>query len=192
MGTTIPIRRQEDIETIKRYYLSKEQYRNYALFVVGINTALRISDLLTLEWKHVYDFNKNNWRKSIEITEQKTGKKNTIFLNQSARGALALHRLMREAVAADDKIFCNNRDRRQAITRKQAYSVIREACIECGIGGKISCHSLRKTFGYHAWKNNVPEIMLMNIYNHSSFAITRCYLGIEQDDKDDVFRKMNL
>lgn len=50
MGTTIPIRSQSDIETIKKYFLEKEQYRNYALFVVGINTALRISDLLDLDW----------------------------------------------------------------------------------------------------------------------------------------------
>lgn len=192
MGTTIPIRNHEDIESIKQYYLNKKQYRNYALFVVGINTALRISDLLALEWRNVYNFDKNDWEKCIEITEQKTGKKNMVFLNQSARDALNLYMAARKPVAADDRIFCNNRDRKQMITRKQAYSIIREACIKCGIGGKISCHSLRKTFGYHAWKNNVPEVMLMKIYNHSSFAITRCYLGIEQDDKDDVFRKLNL
>lgn len=192
MGTTIPIRNHEDIETIKQYFLGKEQYRNYALFVVGINTALRISDLLSLEWKNVYDFEKNTWTRCIEIIEKKTGKRNNIFLNQSTREALDLYKSTKESIVADDKIFCNNRDRRQAITRNQAYSIIKEACNDCGIGGKISCHSLRKTFGYHAWKNNVPEIMLMNIYNHSSFAITKCYLGIEQDDKDDVFRRLNL
>lgn len=54
----------------------------------------------------------------------------------------------------------------------------------------ISCHSLRKTFGYHAWKQSVPPTMLMDIYNHSSYQITKRYLGIDQDDKDQVFEKI--
>ena len=192
MGTTIPIKNQKDIETIKEYYLKKGQYRNYALFVVGINTALRISDLLSLEWEDVFDFNNDVWMKYLDVKEKKTGKQNTVFLNQSAKEALELHKSAIDSVNGKDKIFCNNRDRKQAITRTQAYAVIRKACYENGIDGKISCHSLRKTFGYHAWKRNVPEVMLMNIFNHSSFAITRCYLGIEQDDKDEIFKKLNL
>lgn len=192
MGTTIPIRNQRDIEIIKEYYLKRRQYRNYALFVVGINTALRISDLLSLEWGDVFDFQKEAWVTYVKVKEKKTGKQNVIFLNQNARQALELYRTAAGDVDGQDKIFCNNRNRRVAITRTQAYAVIRRACSDSGIEGKISCHSLRKTFGYHAWKRNVPEVMLMNIFNHSSFAITRCYLGIEQDDKDEVFRKMNL
>ncbi len=69
MGTTIPIRNQKDIETIKKYYLEKKQYRNYALFVVGINTALRISDLLSLEWRDVFDSSNHVWVKYIDVTE---------------------------------------------------------------------------------------------------------------------------
>ena len=192
MGTTIPIRNQRDIEIIKEYYLKRRQYRNYALFVVGINTALRISDLLSLEWGDVFDFQKEAWVTYVKVKEKKTGKQNVIFLNQNARQALELYRTAAGAVDCQDKIFCNNRNRRVAIMRTQAYAVIRRACSDSGIEGKISCHSLRKTFGYHAWKRNVPELLLLNIFNHSSFAITRCYLGIEQDDKDEVFRKMNL
>ena len=90
MGTTIPIRSQSDIETIKKYFLDKNQYRNYALFVVGINTALRISDLLSLDWKDVYNFDSHTWEKYVNVTEQKTGKQNTILLNQNTRDAFAL------------------------------------------------------------------------------------------------------
>ena len=59
-----------------------------------------------------------------------------------------------------------------------------------GMPEHISCHSLRKTFGYHAWKQSVPPAMLMDIYNHSSYQITKRYLGIDQDDKDQVFEKI--
>ena len=50
----------------------------------------------------------------------------------------------------------------------------------------------RSTFGYHAWKQGTPPALLMNIYNHSSYQITKRYLGIEQDDRDDVFKNISL
>lgn len=52
---TSPIRTKEEIEKMKEYYLTKKDYRDYTLFVIGINTALRISDLLNLKWYDVYD-----------------------------------------------------------------------------------------------------------------------------------------
>ena len=67
-----------------------------------------------------------------------------------------------------------------------------KAAEETGIDGNVSCHSLRKTFGYHAWKQGVPPAMLMMIYNHSSYQITKRYLGIIQEEKDDVFYHVQL
>ena len=58
--------------------------------------------------------------------------------------------------------------------------------------GVISCHSLRKSFGYYAWKQGISPVMLMNIYNHSSYQVTKRYLGIEQDDRDQVFQTITL
>ena len=78
------------------------------------------------------------------------------------------------------------------ITRTQAFRIIKEAADYCHISGIISCHSLRKTFGYHAWKQGVPPVMLVTVFNHSSFNITKRYLGIEQDDKDKIFKKIKL
>ncbi|MCL2676226.1 MAG: hypothetical protein FWE84_06605 [Firmicutes bacterium] len=56
----------------------------------------------------------------------------------------------------------------------------------------MASHSLRKTFGYFAWKSGVLPVMLMDIFNHSSFAITRRYLGISQDERDKVYLSMAL
>ena len=74
----------------------------------------------------------------------------------------------------------------------QAYCLIKEAAQAAGLDKYVSCHSLRKTFGYFAWKQGVPPAMLMDIYNHSSYKITRRYLCIEQEDKDDVFLNIKL
>ena len=93
MNSAQPIRTPEELEHFKEYYqLVKPRPRNYLLIVLGLNTALRISDILELRWGNVYDFIQRHYRDHISITEQKTGKKSCIFLNQSIVDALEQYR----------------------------------------------------------------------------------------------------
>ena len=96
------------------------------------------------------------------------------------------------SIADTDYLFPSPRKADSPLSRYQAYRIVRKAAEAVGIEDVIRCHSLRKTFGYHAWKMGTPPALLMEIYNHSSFQITKHYLGIEQDDKDAVFRDIQL
>ena len=79
MGTTQPIRNRQELQNFSSYYKQvKPHLRNYTLVVLGLNTALRISDLLNLHWRSVYDFKKNCFRDHLLIWEHKTGKRNYI------------------------------------------------------------------------------------------------------------------
>ena len=190
---TTPIRQREDIDLLKKYFLRLGKYRDYALFVLGINTALRISDLLELKWKDVYDFTFHKYRVHLYLTEQKTKKQACIALNSSCIEALCLYREHYHGLeSGDEYIFSSRGNPYQKISRNRAYHIIKKAAEVNNIDGNISCHSLRKTFGYHAWKNNVPPALIMNIYNHSNIEITRRYLSIIQDDKDELYNKINL
>jgi integrase len=80
----------------------------------------------------------------------------------------------------------------KAISRIQAYRIIRNAAEALKFEMRVSCHSLRKIFGYHAWKGGKSPAVIMDIYNHSSFAVTRRYLGVTQDDKNDVYLTLEL
>ena len=81
MSTTQPIRSLEELQQLKNfYYLQEPNPRNYTLITLGLNTALRISDLLQLTWGDVYDFETQKFRYHITVTEQKTGKENRIAL----------------------------------------------------------------------------------------------------------------
>jgi site-specific recombinase XerD len=73
-----------------------------------------------------------------------------------------------------------------------AIRIIKDSCAAVGIKENVGCHSLRKTFGYHSWKKGVPLPVLMELYNHSNQAVTKLYLGISQDDIDDVYRLVEL
>ena len=186
MSTTIPIKDKNNLDKMKKYYLEKEDYRNHTLIIMGLNTALRISDILNLRWKDVYHFQKKCFRKHICIVEQTTGKQSVIALNSAAIYALnqLLDSLCRtsQKPMQQDFIFTGRKHTGSPICRSQAYRVIKEAALAAGLEEHISCHSLRKTFGYYAWKQGVSPVMLMNIYNHSSFQITKRYLCIEMKE----------
>ena len=89
-------------------------------------------------------------------------------------------------------LFSGQKSSDKPITRTQAFRIISNAADGCNLEQRVSCHSLRKTFGYHAWKQGVSPALLTSIYNHSSYKITIRYLCIEQEDRDEVFRDINL
>lgn len=193
MAKSQPIKKTSEIELIKNYFLGKGKWRDYTLFVLGINTSLRISDLLSLKWHDVYNFDSKMFKKHLVITEKKTQKKNIIALNNHALDALETYSLhLSNLFLPEYYIFLNGSNKNVPIKRNRAYNIMRQAAKENGIEGVICCHSLRKTFGYHAWKKGVPSAIIMEIYNHSSMEVTKRYLSIDQDDKDDVFKNLLL
>lgn len=66
-----PIRSEKKIKDLKKYLLGAGNMRNYALIVLGLNTALRISDILQLTWEDVYDFEEKTFKTHVYIKEQK-------------------------------------------------------------------------------------------------------------------------
>lgn len=193
MNIAQPIRNEQDLNHFKNYYRGIEpDIRNYLLITMGLNTALRISDLLKLQWKHVYNEGKRQFRSHITIVEMKTGKKSKILLNSNIKMALNEYAKNFDTLSSEHFLFSHSNGENVPITRIQAYRIVKKAANYYNLEGVVSCHSLRKTFGYHAWKQGVTPVLLMNIYNHSSFQVTKHYLGIEQDDRDLVFEKILL
>lgn len=191
MGTTQPIREKEEIEALKNYFLERNQIRNYALVVFGLNVPLRISDILSVKWEDVYNERHKTYLRHLQITEKKTQKKNCMIMNENVIQALQLLKQEQNVSDCTQYVFLNRRSGNHPISRIQAYLIIHNAAEVLGIQN-IGCHSLRKTFGYHAWKQGVHPALLMSIYNHSSINVTRRYLGIEQQDKDEVLESIRL
>ena len=86
---TQPIRNKDELAAFRMFYKDiHPNRRNYCLIVMGLNTALRISDLLKLKWDNVYNFEHHVFRSHFLINEQKTGKNNYVTLNCNATDAL--------------------------------------------------------------------------------------------------------
>lgn len=188
MAATEPIRDKNQFKALADYFLKRGNFRNYNLIIMGAYTALRISDLLRLKWSDVYDEEISAFRTHVTLVEQKTGKTKTLALNKHVITALKLYFPHRRG----DFIFASNRKDGRAISRVQAWRIVHMTAAAVGITGKIGCHSLRKTFGYHAWNRGVSIPVIMDIYNHSSYEVTRRYLGIAQDDRDKAYLEMEL
>lgn len=192
MGTTQLIRRLEDVQKLKDYFLQKDEIRNYVMVTLGLNTALRISDILNLKLKGVYNFEQQMYRHHVSILEKKTQKYNMFVLNKNVIEALELLKDSLNCVTPEYYIIKSRCGFNKPLGRIRAFIIIKEAATELNIEGSISCHSLRKTFGYQAWKKGAQPGLLMDICNHSSIEITKRYLSIDQDDKGEIFLNINL
>lgn len=188
MNIVEPIRDLKKINAMKNY-LKGKNIRDYALFVVGINVALRISDLLNLKWRDVYD-GKNF--KIVNLKEGKTKKLRSIKLNKVAQKALQELLESLDTYDMDDYVFMSREGDNKPITRQQALNILKEAAEAVGIKENVGTHTLRKTWGYHAWKSGFNPALIMETLNHSNLSITKRYLGIRQDEINDLYDSLNI
>lgn len=192
MSETYPIKDRETLHSFRDYYKdTKPNPRNYSLIIMGLNTAFRVGDLLKLRWRDV-SYADGVLRQHICVIEQKTGKTRTVPINAVLRQTLDFYKSSCSEISPQDFLFPSTRDRACPLSRSQAYRIVRKAAENYGLSEHVGCHSLRKTFGYYAWKQDTPPAMLMELYNHSSYQITKRYLGIEQDERDQVYLQINL
>ena len=185
--TVEAIKTKRDIELIDNF-LNKNYTKLSPLFKFGINTALRISDILTLKFEHIQG-------DKLNIKEIKTGKKRTVDLNTGALQAIErLKTIDNEAVY----LFQSNGNRVTTV-KPYNYSYVIRAFKEASyINGlsmpyKLGTHSMRKTFGYHQYTyNDVPLSRLMALFGHTSEAITLRYIGITSEDISNTYKSMVL
>jgi Site-specific recombinase XerD len=189
-----PIKNTKDISKIKQYLIGKENKRDYMLFVAGINVGLRAGDLLKLKIDDVIHDGKIVDK--VIIYEEKTDKKREFELNKSAKDAIRLYLDTINIVETDAYLF-KSRKGDGALTVESAHKIIKTTLRELNIKGNYGTHSLRKTFAYHIYINNIrtnPTIIntLQKMLNHSSASVTLRYIGITKEVVSDVYNSLNL
>lgn len=168
-----PLRSKQEIEefkwSLKRYCTPRDVY----LFTFGINTGLRISDILPLKVTDV----KN--KSHLPILQKKNSKFRLVKIDHFAH-------ITEEYIfnMNDDEFLFKSRKGNSHISPTQAYRILVKAGMMVDMYN-IGTHSMRKTFGYHHYKRNKDIATLQEIFSHSSPEITKRYIGITQDELDD-------
>ena len=195
MNYVEPIRDRKKIAQIKNLLRGQKRFRDLLLFVVGINSALRISDLLQLRTGHFFD-DQGRIKRRFWIKEQKRGKRQEVVINESIRITLEEYLAAYPLVSKNPEncIFFSSKceDYSHPIKRGQAWKLITSICQDVGLSGEFGTHSLRKTWGYHARLSGVDLALIMHKLNHESIAYTRRYLGITDDELQAVVERLNL
>lgn len=180
MQTVEPIRDKVLIQAMKET-LRRKSERNYFLFVMGINTGLRISDLLPLRVNDVRD------KTHIILKEKKTNKTKRFLINLELRQLIDTY----AAEMEDGDYLFPSYKTGLPIQRIQAYKVLSEAAKAVGIQN-FGTHSMRKTFGFWHYTINKNVALLQDIFNHASPDITLRYIGINQDIVDRSLEHFSL
>lgn len=181
MNYVEPIR---DLEIIKAIAddLYKDNERNYIMFLMGIYSGLRISDILKRRVKEV----KN--KDFISLREKKTGNQRIIQINPMLKRALKAYC---EDKALDDYLIRSREGTNKPITRDMAYKVLNGAGQRYGLSN-IGTHTMRKTFGYHYYKQTGDVVTLQKIFGHSDPSITLRYIGIQQEEINKAIKNLKL
>ncbi|GBL03163.1 tyrosine-type recombinase/integrase [Glaciecola sp. KUL10] len=179
----------KDLNTIKlmSILLSKRYGQQIAdVWDVGVNVALRISDLLSIRFE---DINEDK----LVLRECKTGKLAHILLNQRA---FEIIKRIKTTHPTHDYVFQSHRSRfvinkqPRPLSRRIVSKAFKEVGQELGI--VLGTHSMRKTRGYHLYKQTNDIARVMRMLRHSSEAQTLRYIGITQQDIDADFRHLVL
>jgi integrase len=176
-----PIRSLEEIQRMKDSLLRYCSYRDYFLFVFGINVGLRISDLLPLKVHQVQN------KRHIRIKEQKTGKLRTIYVNEYLWVEIDKYTT---SMKPEDLLF-PSRKGNSHITPTQAYRTLQKAAEMAGIEN-VGVRTLRKTFGHHHYKRHKDLAILQEIFSHATPEITKRYIGIRQEEIEDTLKDFSL
>ncbi|RAS80766.1 tyrosine-type recombinase/integrase [Priestia endophytica] len=176
-----PIRSVEEIQKMKDSLLRYCSYRDYFLFVFGINVGLRISDMLPLRVRDVRD------KTHIRIKERKTNNMRIIYIDKMLRQEIDRYTY---PMNEDDLLF-PSRKGNSHITATQVYRTLQKAAEMVGVKN-VGSRTLRKTFGYHHYKTYNDIEVLQEIFNHSNPEFTKLYIGIDKDESEKTLKDFSL
>lgn len=179
MNAVDPIKDKGTIQDIVQY-LQAQSERDAMLFLFGIYSGLRISDMLPLRVRDVRN------KEGITVKEKKTGKGKRFPFNNALKRELVKYI---EGKKDYEYLFKSRNGCNRHISRQQAYNILRN------VGNKfdlelIGTHTMRKTFGYHLYQQTHDIVLVQKLLNHASPEITLAYIGMTQERMDQAVKNL--
>ena len=200
-----PVKSLDDISRILQYLQDNNRWRDYMLFVVGINFGLRYSDLKSLRFSNLINEN-FTFKDTFAVFEKKTRntrkrKKNRyITINNAVIEAVTVYLEHTPGVCLSDYMFQSNSNNKSKdgnpLSVQSANRIFAQLATDLDLNIHMSTHTLRKTFAYHqmVMSNNDPRklLLLQKMMNHSTSAQTLDYIGITSEEIEKAYKELNL
>lgn len=170
----------DEMTNLVRKLTRSNEYMMSLLITIGCFWGLRISDILALRWNQIVDVDE------FTIQEKKTGKSRTIRINAQLKRHIAECYKQINPLSIKSPIFLSRKSTVYSVQRINI--LLKEIKVKYKLNVKnFSCHSLRKTFGRQVYNQNSDNaelalVKLMELFNHSSVAITKRYLGLRTEE----------
>jgi integrase len=186
--TVEPIRTKKAITAIKSRLWQKKNKRDWCLFVLGINTAFRANELLSIRVQQVENAVIGS---SLKVKQTKTDRYRTVTLNKSAIEAISV---LLEQEQFEDKSEYLFQGQRGIITVPTLSRYVKNWCNS--LKGNYASHTLRKTWGYWQYHQSqdrgVCLPLLMKAFGHSTQEQTLHYLCIQPQEIQNIYLTMEL
>lgn len=125
--------------------------RNRAMFMFGCYTGFRINEILSAKLGDV--INPDGLADEISLLETKTGKRRAVLITEQLRVLLAPwidEMKKRGFVTKTVPLFCKSNG--QKMSYEQARLILKAAYFRARVYGRVSTHTMRKTFGHEVFK----------------------------------------
>lgn len=217
-GSVQPLRTQEEITAVANYLLATGKYalRNWMIFIFGICTGLRCSDIICRQWKDVID-EYGNVKNEVRVTERKTGKRRTVSIDDRLYLALCEYvKAHKDKIEPEGYLFASNKKSTPHVCVDTVRKVLKEA-IERSINderraynesikdnvvdenGNVrrpkalvigGSHSMRKTFAYQQYQAANRHAEEMGMYGQTALTYTQTLLN--HGSAKDTIRYLDL
>ena len=186
-GSSIKVEPIKDLKAIKRIkQILADNPRDLCLFTLGINTAYRAGELLSIKVGQVEYLNAGD---SLTIRQTKTGKLRSVTLNQTCINSIQSY-LTQTPLKSSQGLFTGQRG---VLTVSSVNRLVKRWCSDVGLRGNYGSHTLRKTFGYQQRvKQGAPLPLLVEAFGHTTQKQTLDYLCIQEEEIRDLYLSMEL
>lgn len=163
-----------------------KEYKFCLLISIGVFTALRISDLLTLKYSQILGDD------LLILTESKTKKVRSIKINKTLK-EIVERIYNKSGISNKEQSIFLNKYGTKCIDKSYVNVKLKEifSKYKIKVNGNISTHTFRKTLGRRVVEvndySNESLVLLMQLFGHSNMGITKAYLGITKDEIHNVY-----
>jgi len=169
-----PIQDQQQLHDMKQILLQSSR-RDALLFILAVNSGLKVSEILQLKVADVMGEG-GHVRNSILFQNDTLTKHKWFSINSELQAAILAYMTERKNYKQSEPLLKSQKGT-GPITRQHAWFILNKAAKEAGLES-LSSHTLRKTWGYYAYKAGVDIAFLQHFFNHTTPAKTLKYLGI--------------